>query len=175
MTANLAAVIVWAAPLAAQKYVLTPNSARIFFAWLASGTSRADTTVGSSNPADTDEEADAFDPDQLQNQIAWVEGTVFVWQKIMYGLAISLGSLALLAAMTRWVRLMHLIAAGLIFLCTAATLVAMRLMIHPDYGGMDPLSIWSYVIVAGVQSAYGFILLIAFARPRRGQISPETR
>ncbi len=101
---------------------------------------------------------------QVARQTAAVEVIVLIWERGVWVIAGLLDLLALLAVLTRRVRGFHLTAAVIILLATGATLVAMRLLMHPDYGGMPPLSILSYTLVGAVQGLYGLILLAAFWR-----------
>lgn len=60
----------------------------------------------------------------------------------------------------------YVCAAILILAATIGTIQAMRLLSHPAHGGLPPLSTWSYILVALVQSAYAWFLLIAYAQGR---------
>jgi len=94
----------------------------------------------------------------------YVEGVVYVWEKVMYGVAGLLGLVGILSLSRRLVRGLHLIAGGVILLSTVGTLVGMYLLSAPDKGGLQPLWIGTHILVALVQSAYGVAVLLAFAR-----------
>jgi len=162
LTANVALVCVWATQHVSQEYVLTPNSVRFLLMMVtpqaaASGPRRAEpeNRSGSMGAFDAAPENPREARARLERQIGWVEGIVYVWRRVMWSVAGFLELAALLAAITRRSRLLHLLAGGVILLSTVATLVAMRLLIR------------SHVYVAAIQSAYGVVLLIAFARRPR--------
>lgn len=100
--------------------------------------------------------------EEANRRIASIKVIVHVWRHIMWSVAAFLELVALLAAITRKGRLLHLLAAGVILLSTKATLVGMNLLSDPGYGGMEPLAIRYYLYVAAIQSAYGVVLLFAF-------------
>jgi len=163
LTAALAAACPWLANEVSQRQVMTPNAARAL-GMLFAGSAM-------SVPAD-DQDGDGelsfreFMAAQ-ERQLGAVEAIVVVWRWIMWSVGGLLGVLALLAAITERCRLWLLMAGGVILLSTVASILAMRMLIHPDYGGMPPLSPWSHVIVASVQSLFGFVLLIAYWRKPR--------
>ena len=174
LTANVAVVCVWATQYVSQEYVLTPNSARFFLMMVtppaaASGPRRAEPEhrPGSIGVFDSAPENPREVRARLERQIGWVEGIVYVWRRVMWSVAGFLELVALLVVITRRSRLLHLRAGVVILLSTVATLVGMRLLIDPDHGGMEPLAIRAHIYVAAVQSAYGVVLLIAFARRPR--------
>ncbi|UCD29066.1 MAG: hypothetical protein JSV03_00860 [Planctomycetota bacterium] len=99
----------------------------------------------------------------IKQQIAYAEVIIHAWEISMYCVAEFLVLVGIVSLITRWARGLHLFAAVVIILSTIATLAAMIFLIDPEKGGLHPLSIWSYVIAASIQSAYGIILFIAFA------------
>lgn len=110
--------------------------------------------------------------EHLKRQIGIVEGTIYVWRRVMWGVGGVLGALALLAAITARVRLFHLLAAVVVVLSTGATLTGMWLLISPAYGAMPPLAWQTWVLVGLVNGFYAIVLLIAFARVGRPQSAP---
>ncbi len=102
-----------------------------------------------------------------QEQIAYVEATVFVWERIMYALAGFLTLVGLFSLRGQLVRLLHLLAAASLLLSPAITITALYLLVDPSRGAMPPLSPWTYIIITATQSAYGFILLVAYTRKPR--------
>ena len=153
----------WAAQYISQEYVLTPNSARFLVMMLT-----PPTTDPGMAPQEAPPPFSSSAPLQarhlMERQIGAVEVIVQVWQRMMWGLTGLLALTALLAAATGWGRFFHLVAAAGILLSAIGTLVAMRLLISQSYGGMDPLPIRSHVYVGLGQSAYAWLLLLAFAR-----------
>ena len=190
LTAALAVGWVFLAHEASQRYVLTANSARVMGLLLipprslsdvksrattASSPSLAVTIPGMNPPetADEEETTAAMTAAQMRKlirqQIPAVEVIVHIWRWAMWGVGGWLGLMSLLAAISSRARPFMLMAVGVILLSTIASLVAMRLLIDPDYGGMPPLLIWSYIIVAAGQSAWAWVLLIAYRRPMQTQ------
>lgn len=103
-------------------------------------------------------------PSQLSRATRYAEVVIFIWRRLIYGVAGMLALIALLGLATRRVRGPHLFAAAVILLTTAATVVAMRLLVDPARGAFHPLPLTSYLLAAGLQSAYAIVLLGAFAR-----------
>lgn len=101
---------------------------------------------------------------RLQRQTTAVEVILNVWRIAMFVAAGAMMFLAVLAATTRHARRWLLGISGIIFLSTLATLAAMHLLERPDLGGLPPLSVLSYAIVALVQGAYGFVLIALRSR-----------
>lgn len=125
----------------------------------------------SSQPAEPT--SPGIDPAVLQRQLAAADVIAMIWRKsmrVVAGLLAGVGALSLYRP--GWSRPLHLMAACVILLASAATLAALRLLIHPTYGGLDPLSVWTHIGLAAVSSLYGWVLLIAFARRRHPQGSP---
>lgn len=154
LTANLALACTWATYHVSQVKVLDPYRTQIYLAaWNSPG--------------------DVFDTvDQANQKIASIEFIVYVWRRIMWGVAGVLELVALLAAITRRGRFFHLLGAGVILLSTVATMVGMRFLVNPEYGGMQPLAARWYVIAAAAQSGYGVLLLIFYARKPRAPAIP---
>lgn len=174
LTAHVAWALAWATPwLIEQSQILKINSARAFLLMLIPVEQPQHARPGA-GPANPGSEAGGITAEELgkliKRQIPAVEATVFVWRRIMWGVAGFVGLAALLAAVTGWSRFFHLLTAVVILLSTATTLIAMQLLIHPDYGGMAPLPLRSHIYVGLGQSAYGWLLLIAFAR-RAGPVA----
>ena len=86
---------------------------------------------------------------------------------MMYGVAGALAVLALAGWITGRTRAAHLIAAFLILIAATATLAGIAVLSHPSGGALPPLPATSYMIVGSLLSAYGFALLVAFARRPR--------
>ena len=105
---------------------------------------------------------------RIREQIAYVEGVVYVWETSMYLMVRFLVMTGLVSLMAGWARPLHLTAAILILLSTVGTLIGLDFLIDPDRGGLPRLSIWTHVMVAVVQSAYGVVLLAAFACKPKG-------
>jgi len=174
LTANMAWMCAWATPWVVEKSkVLEVNSTRVFLMMMPAGGpwAQASDRAGGTSATGEPEPSGAMTREEFHKltneQIPAVEVIVYVWKRVMWGVAGFLGLVALLVAITGKSRLFHLLAAVVIFVSTVATLVAMRLLIDPDYGGMEPLPVRSHVYVAAAQSAYGVVLLIAFARKPR--------
>lgn len=104
---------------------------------------------------------------KLHRQVAYVEGVVYIWARAMYGVASLLGAVGLLGVLTRFVRWPQLVAGVVLVMSPVLTIVCMRLLIMEDKGGMEPLSAWSYIIVATAQSSYGFVLVAVLGRRRK--------
>ncbi len=102
--------------------------------------------------------------EEQQTQILFVEGTVFVWENAMYGIGGLLTLTGLFSFRGRLGRPLHLAAGVIIILSTAVSLIAMILLTDPQRGGLQPLSIWNYLLVGISQSVYGIILLAVFWR-----------
>ena len=180
LTANVAWLGAWQAYEVSQEYVLDASSARRYL-MLASPSFRdillfpslflRPESQPTSRPASRSAAHDELSPreildayNELDRQDAAIQVIVTVWRRIIWGVAGFVGLTALLAAVTQMSRLFHLLAAGVILLSTMVTLVGMSFLIDPDYGGMEPLAWRWYFCVAAIQSAYGFMLLLAFAR-----------
>ncbi len=171
LTATVAAACVWGAQWVAD-YVGTMNSARVLGALMTAAIPQQPAPVRSlpnqlfggmgATPPVTPAQRESSR--QMREQLGAVEAIVYVWRRIMWGLAAVLEAVALLSAMTRRVRLWHLLAAAAILLSTAATIVGMRMLVDPRWGGMPELPVRSYVYVAAVQSAYALVLLLAFVK-----------
>ena len=124
-------------------------------------------------PGRTPEDIEAFKKNQ--EQIAYTEGVVYVWETFMYWMVRFLVMVGVVSLLAGWARGLHLTAAVVILLSTAATLIGFNFLIDPEKGGMPRLSIWTHIIVAAVQSAYGLVLVIAFARKATGKPASVTQ
>jgi hypothetical protein len=118
-------------------------------------------------PQRTPEEIEAFKKNR--EQIAYAEGVVYLWETFMYWMVRFLVMVGIVSLLAGWARGLHLMAAVVILLSTAATLIGLNFLIDPEKGGLPRLSIWTHIIVAAIQSAYGVVLLIAFARKATGK------
>lgn len=120
----------------------------------------------SSQPAEPN--SPDIDPVVLQRQLAAADAIATIWRRsmrVVAGLLAGVGAASLYHL--RWSRPLHLMAACVILLASAATLAALRLLIHPGYGGMEPLSLWTHVGLGTATSLYGWVLLVRFLpRPR---------
>lgn len=58
----------------------------------------------------------------------------------------------------------HLITATLVLLGAGATLAWMAVLSHPTGGALPPLPLLTYILVGALLSAYGFVVLAAYAR-----------
>jgi hypothetical protein len=105
----------------------------------------------------------------FQKNTAWVEGVVHYWKRTTYAVAIGLALTGLLSFATRGGRVLHLTAAIVILLATVGTLICLWMLMAPHLGDLPPLSKWTFVAVGGVQSAYGWFLLAAFAKRTHGR------
>ena len=103
----------------------------------------------------------------LHRSMRTVETVVYVWERMMYGIAVLLATLAVASLATGRTRLTHLIAAAVMLAGTTATLVGMRIVEHPSAGDMPPLPRYQYVLAGAVLSAYAWVLLVAFVRSGR--------
>jgi hypothetical protein len=100
--------------------------------------------------------------EKLQQQIGMTEGILLVWKWCMWALA-GIFTLLTLTGLTMGRSRGCQIAVGVLMLAgVALTLLGMRLMQLPDWGGMPPLSPLSYVLVALVQGAYAVVLFVVF-------------
>ncbi len=104
---------------------------------------------------------------RLQRQVGTTEVIVYIWKRVMLGLAVVIGALGAIGLLTRFVRGPHLLAAGLMLAAMAGTIYGMRLLQSPDGGGLPQLSTWSYLIVALTMSAYASVLIALYARKFR--------
>ncbi|GMU22825.1 MAG: hypothetical protein AMXMBFR13_29090 [Phycisphaerae bacterium] len=111
--------------------------------------------------------------ERITRQVGSVEVIAIVWERIMWGTAGFLALMALLSWITRYGRLWHIVAAIAILLSTAATVVGLRMLILPEYGGMPELPPRTYWALGIIQSMYGWILLVIFALPAARQSPPK--
>ncbi|MFQ6048451.1 MAG: hypothetical protein ACE5K7_03715, partial [Phycisphaerae bacterium] len=109
-----------------------------------------------------------FDRGPMTLQWNVIVPTIVVW-----ACAVGLSMLTLLGAGvlavlgSRWARGVHLVAAGLTLGATIVTLVSLAVLVK--YAGAQSWSSARYALVAGVQSGWGWVLLLIFAgRARSG-------
>lgn len=107
-------------------------------------------------------------------QILFVEIAVFAWENAMYGIGALLTLFGAFSFRGRLGRPLHLAAGVIILLSTLATIATMALLTNPERGGMEPLSMWNYLVVGIIQSAYGMVLLVVFRRCRRDSCSERS-
>jgi len=101
---------------------------------------------------------------KLEEQIVFTEGVIYVWKRGMFGVAALVGGLGLIGIATRYVRRPHLFASAVMLAAMVTTLIGMQLLESPEGGGLEPLSIWSHIIVGVSMSAYPVILIVLLAR-----------
>ena len=162
LTANVALLWAWGAWGVSQEYVLTPNSARFLLAMLMPASEADSGSAITTTPNALPEETPRERRQRIERQIGTVEVIIYVWRRVMLGVVVVLELAALLSALTRWYRPLHLTAAVVMLLATVGTMVALRLLMSPAYGGMAPLAWQTHAYVAGAQLAYPILLLLAF-------------
>lgn len=111
--------------------------------------------------------------DSLARQSEAVEAATYVWRRGMTGVAVLLGLIAVLSLALNKTRPFHLLAALVILASTVGTYVAIRQLVNPARGGLEEQRLAFYVLVLGLQSLYGWILLVLFARRPGGQAAPN--
>lgn len=99
---------------------------------------------------------------EVLRQSGYLETLVYLWERIMWGAAAVIAALAVLSLLTRWGRALHLVAAILLLLSTAVTLAVLIKLVDPLGGGLPALPLQTYLAVAVVQSAYGWLLIVVF-------------
>lgn len=183
VTANVAMAFALAGWYWAEKQVLPINTARVLdIHMLQTGlrikadnwnSGRLSATGPSTDPAGRrkqDITQDLKDTEQqiavLTDQIGTTAVIAYVWKCLMY-VAATLLEVAALLGTTRHARRAHLAAGCVVLISTACTLVAMKLLVNPSFGGMESLSIRSYVYLALIQGGYGVILLAVTLGSRR--------
>lgn len=167
LTANMAWVFVVGAPWLIEKsQILQVNSTRWFIPLMMPGAAAGDSEGGL--------DAEGF-KHLVDEQVPFVEAVVEGWKRGMWVVAGLIGLCALLAALTGRSRMFQLPASVFILLSTIGTLVVIQLLVHPDYGGMEPLPIRSHVYVALGQSVYGWLLLAAFIRRPKARADRSAR
>ncbi len=95
----------------------------------------------------------------LTKQIGTTLVITYAWKYLMYLTAAILEVAAFLGT-TRHRRKAHLAAACAILISTICTIVAMKLLISPSFGGMESLAKRSYIYIALIQGGYGAVLLV---------------
>ncbi|MGQ9651778.1 MAG: hypothetical protein ACUVXJ_16870 [Phycisphaerae bacterium] len=175
VTANVAMAFALAGWYWAEKQVLPINTARVLdIHMLQTGlrikadhwnSGKMNASGPSTDPAGRrkqDISQDLKDAEQqiavLTDQIGTTAVIAYAWKYLMYVAAAFLEVAALLGT-TRHARRARLAAGYVILISTACTLVAMKLLVDPSFGGMESLSIRSYVYLALIQGIYGVILL----------------
>ena len=139
--------------------------------------------------------APTLSPEQRQayerglRELAAVEGTAWVWERVMWALCTLLVAVALLSWVTPWGRLFHLLGAAAIIVVTFFSLACLRYLELPDSrgqslwplslqayaalmekwdlpegGGLPPLLPRTYLALAAILSTYGWVLVGVFAR-----------
>ena len=116
--------------------------------------------VPAPSPHRTPEEIEAFK--RNREQIAYVEGVVYIWETAMYWMVRFLITVGIVSLLAGWSRGLHLMAAVVILLSTSVTMIGFNFLVDPEKGGLPPLSVWTHILVASIQSSYGVVLLIAF-------------
>jgi len=176
LTANVAVAFALAGWYQAEKQVLPINSLRVIeidilqrgmrikaHNWNSRST---DATGPSADSADrerdiTQEIKDTEDQAAvLTKQIGTTFVITYAWKFLMYITAAILEVAAFLGT-TRHGRRAYLAAACAILISTVCTVVAMKLLVAPSFGGMESLARRSYVYIALIQGGYGAILLLA--------------
>ena len=87
--------------------------------------------------------------ERVKVQVAWAEGVIYVWRRVMWGISGLLALCALLSVLAR-VRPFQLAAAVVILLSTGVTLVGMWFLVHPERGAMPPLPVPSQALASPV-------------------------
>lgn len=177
LTANVAGAFALAGWYAAEKQVLPVNSARVIEIYILQKEMRIKANGWTSTGVDTTRPATgaatrkrdvAQELHDIERQIAVLTkqiGTTaviaYVWKYLMYITAAILEVAAFLGT-TRHGRRAYLVAGWAILVSTVCTIVAMKLLIDPSFGGMESLARRSYVYIALIQGGYGAILLAVF-------------
>lgn len=108
-------------------------------------------------------------PDQLIRATAFAESAVYVWERLVYGVAVAAALAAVVGTLFGRVRIPHLLAAAAMCLGTLGTLIVMGLLVDPARGAFHPLGLEAHLLAALAGLLYPLVLLIAFARkPRAG-------
>lgn len=174
LTVNLA-VAYFAAGKYVSQYVGTMNSARLIGALMTARMPETAPQPGSSlqplfggigrqAPAPRPSPEQEAKGAQMKAQTATVEAVAWTWRWMTWVLAGWLQVAALVGAITGRLRKWQLLAAAAILLSTAGTGVGLWLLVNPAWGGMPPLSRWTYVLVPAIQGLYAFVLIAAYAR-----------
>jgi hypothetical protein len=129
---------------------------------------------------------------QRLREVAAVEGAAHVWERAMWALCGLLAAVALLSWITPRGRGWHLLAATGVFVITCFSLACLRYLEIPDGhgmalwplkpdtyaalverwnipegGGLPPLLPRTYLALAAILSAYGWLLVAVFIRRKR--------
>lgn len=99
----------------------------------------------------------------LQKAASTVETVVYLWKRMMYGVAALLVATTLVSWMTGHTRAAHLAVAVVMMFATVATLAGMRIIEHPSAGDMPPLPLDRHILAVVALSAYTWIIVVAFA------------
>lgn len=100
----------------------------------------------------------------LARQSEAVETTTYIWRWGMTAVAILLALTGIVSLAVGWARPLHLAAAVVILASSIGTYVALRQLVDPARGGLAEQPSIFYALVLGLQSLYGWVLLILFAR-----------
>ncbi|MBP7933426.1 MAG: hypothetical protein KA354_02150 [Phycisphaerae bacterium] len=112
--------------------------------------------------------------ESLARQSGSVEGTTYIWRWSMMAVAVLLTFAAILSLATSQTRPLHLLAALVILASTVGTYLAIRQLVNPARGGLEEQPLLFYVLVLGLQSLYGWVLLFLFApRPAPRMPAPS--
>ena len=172
LTANVAMAFALAGWYQAEKQVLPVNSSRVIDIHLLQLKMRIDANgqisapaTGPAKPAnrlnDTEQQISL-----LTKQIGITAVIAYAWKYLMYLTAAILEVAAFLST-TRHRRKAHLAAACTILISTICTIVAMKLLISPSFGGMESLAKRSYIYIALIQGGYGAVLLVVSLSQRK--------
>lgn len=174
LTANLAVAFALAGWYCSEQYVIKINSARVLELDMFRLEAKILTTRRGADPAAEAERQDKRET--LGRQIAITLVIAKTWNWIMYLAAAVLETAAIMIVIGRRKRAAHLVAAITILGATCLTLVAINLLVRPDFGGMPSLPARSYVYAALMQGGFGAVLLYAFLKwpqtPTRQQAAP---
>lgn len=167
-TANVAVVFALAGWYGSEQYVLKINSSRVLEVDMLRLKTKILTTRPGFHPDDEIRREEEFAA--LGEQI----GTTFViaqaWKWLMYLTAAILETTAIIVILGRRPLAAQIVASLAILVSTCCTVIAMHLLVQPDFGGMPSLPVRSYLYVALIQGSYGAILLLAH---RAGQERPH--
>ncbi|MDM8006882.1 MAG: hypothetical protein QUV05_12140 [Phycisphaerae bacterium] len=183
LTANVAMAFALAGWYWAEKQVLPVNTARVLEIHILQtglrirtdhwNSGRMGATGPSTDPVGRrkqDITQDLKDTEQqiaaLTKQIGTTAVIAYAWKYLMY-LAAAFLEVAAVLSTTHRGRRAHLAAGWVVLVSTICTLVAMRLLVHPSFGGMESLSIRSYLYIVLMQGGYGVILLLAYRAGRK--------
>lgn len=182
LTANVAMAFALAGWYQAEKQVLPVNSLRVIEIDILQRGMRikahnwnsrsADATSTSVDSADRKRDITQEIKDTehqiavLTEQIGITLVITYAWKYLMYLTAAILEVAAFLST-TRHRRKACLAAACTILISTICTIVAMKLLISPSFGGMESLAKRSYIYITLIQGGYGAVLLVVSLSQRK--------